>query len=256
MQWKDLGSKLLDFVSIDGPFRLLAASAVLALVLYLIGIPLYRIPVISSKYPEIFPAASAILFALSIYGKSPSEAPRHNLLKMYLAAMLMSYATIAAVAAPPGFYTAMASPSTVSQFVNEVETFRSTYTTLPAMSFAIFTHNLEIDLLSYIPVAGAALFGFSMMGTSSLVWAAGASSMMAGNQLWYAYVLSVLLAPSTFTEFSSYAIAVVGGYTLYHALTAGDRRGIWISLALLAASVALLYASAMLEAWLILYVGA
>lgn len=256
MRWNELGSRLLDLLNVERPLWLLALVAILMLALYALGLPLSEVHAIALKYPNVFSAAFAITFALSIYGKSMGEGSAHRPLRIYLVSMLISYVTLAAIAAIPGIYTAMAARSLVTQFISEVETFRSTYTTLPSMSFAIFEHNLEIDLLSYIPVAGAALFGFSVMDTSSLVWATGAYSMLAGNRLWYAYVLSVLMAPDTFTEFSSYAIAVAGGYVLYRALTGGDRRGILISIALLASSIALLYASALLEASLILYVGA
>ncbi len=249
-------SRLLDIVDIDRPLGLVAASVALVVALYALGIALSASSVISSKYWNVFPAAFAILYALSIYGRSARDEPSHRPLRIYLTTMLLAYLTLLAIAAPPGYYVALASPSTVNGFLKEVESFRSTYTTLPSMSTAIFEHNLEIDLISYVPVAGAALLGFSIMETSSLVWAASSSSMMAGNPLWFSYVLSVIIAPDTFTEFSSYAIAVVGGYVLYTSLIKGDARGIWRSAALLAGSIALLYASAVLEAWLILNVGA
>ncbi|MGC9191508.1 MAG: hypothetical protein ACP5GT_02420 [Conexivisphaera sp.] len=252
---RGLGSRILDAVSVDRPLWMLAASVAVTLALYAIGLALRALPGVASRYIEAFPAAFAIVFAVSIYGRPLRPSPRRPL-RVYAVSMAVAYATLAALAAPPGFYTALASPSTVTQFVGEVESFRSSYTTVPAMALAIFEHNLKIDAISYVPVAGAALFGFSLMETSSLVWAVGATSLWGGNRFWYAYVLSVLLAPATFTEFSSYALAVAGGHELYSALIRSDRGGLWLSLTLMVASVALLYASAVLEAWLIISVGA
>jgi len=248
---RNLESVIAELVSVERPAGLLALSAAVTLGLYALGLLMLRVPALGGRYISVFPAALAVIFALAVYGRRSSV----SALKLYLVTMLMSYVTIAALAAPPGFYTALASPSTVSQFVEQVDSFRSAYTTLPSMSFAIFRHNLEIDLLSYVPIVGAALLGFSMMDTSSLVWAVSASSMWSGYHLWYAYVLSILLAPDTFTEFSSYAIAMAGGFELYMALTGGGRRRLRLSLALLALSICLLYASAVIESWLILYVG-
>jgi hypothetical protein len=106
------------------------------------------------------------------------------------------------------------------------------------------------------------VLGIAIINTSSVVWGLSFTQFFSRNPYWFLGPFAVIIAPDTFTEFSSYILSLIGGLYLFKALafygaeSTVPRKTLYIkAFAYFAASLALLYLSAILEAFLILRLG-
>jgi len=230
----------------------------LTVLLYAIGTFLFPSPTDGSIFFYAFPVSFGIIITIGLYYNRGVGS-----LKIYLASLLIMYLVIAVVSSLPGNYLLATTPSTVQGFGNSIGSIRQTYTTIPSLSSEIFLNNIRIDLISYVPLLGSFFLGYSIANTGSLLWALSISYSQAHLSGWFLGLLAVIIAPDTFTEFSAYVLAAIGGIYLYRELTnkitfgstGQSRRYLFKSLIFLLSSVGLLYGSALLEAYLIIKVG-
>ncbi|MDG7035653.1 MAG: hypothetical protein JRN53_01905 [Nitrososphaerota archaeon] len=250
--------KIARSIDISKPGYLFLWILLLTVVFYIIGILLFPSAIYGSAYFYAFPVSLGVIITIGLYyNKSVGS------LRIYLASMLIMYLIIAVVSSLPGNYLLATTPSTVQGFGNSIGNIRQTYTTIPSLSSEIFLNNIRIDLISYVPILGSFFLGYSIVNTGSLLWALSISYSQAHLSGWFLGLLAVIIAPDTFTEFSAYVLAAIGGIYLYRELTnkitfgsAGHGRGyLYRSLIFLLSSIGLLYGSALLEAFLIIKVG-
>ena len=250
--------KIARSIDISKPGYLFLWILLLTVVFYIIGILLFPSAIYGSAYFYAFPVSLGVIITIGLYyNKSVGS------LRIYLASMLIMYLIIAVVSSLPGNYLLATTPSTVQGFGNSIGNIRQTYTTIPSLSSEIFLNNIRIDLISYVPILGSFFLGYSIVNTGSLLWALSISYSQAHLSGWFLGLLAVIIAPDTFTEFSAYVLAAIGGIYLYRELTnkitfgsTGQGMGyLYRSLIFLLSSIGLLYGSALLEAFLIIKVG-
>ncbi|MCL5794570.1 MAG: stage II sporulation protein M [Candidatus Thermoplasmatota archaeon] len=92
--------------------------------------------------------------------------------------------------------------------------------TPPLMFLSIFSHNLLVASLEFIPVFGAFLFVESAVSTATIISIQGTATGVPGLALF----LSLLLLPHSWLELPVYAIALIGGIYLIYSLLKGKKH--------------------------------
>jgi len=240
-------------INVQKPYIIIPLVSLISLILMMAGLMFFNYSSAAGVYWYIFPVVIGFIFTAGIYyGRAERVA------LTYAGTIALFYSFLIFIGAMPGFYMARFLPQTISSFEQTIVSVRTSYKTVLGMSSAIFLNNIRIDLMSYIPLVGPFILAMSMVDTASLMWGFSFTEMFSGNQFWYLGPMSVVLAPDTFTELSSYIIAMIGGIYLFKAANSNpETRAHYIikSLEYLAASVALLYGSAVLESFLIIRYG-
>jgi len=85
------------------------------------------------------------------------------------------------------------------------------------MIFEIFTHNLRVATLEFIPIVGWIFFPLSTVGTALVMAAEGYATYHTGILIF----ISLALLPDTWIELPSYAIAFSTGIFLFYSLIKG-----------------------------------
>ena len=240
-------------INVQKPYIMIPLLALISLILMMAGLVFFNYSSAAGIYWYIFPVVIGFIFTVGIYYGSTER-----LALTYAGTIALFYSFLIFIGAMPGFYLARFLPQTISSFEQTIASVRTSYKTVLGMASAIFLNNIRIDLMSYVPLIGPFILALSMIDTASLMWGLSFTEMFSGNQFWYLGPMSVVLAPDTFTELSSYIIAMIGGMYLFKAANSnpGSRAQYIIkSLEYLAASVALLYGSAVLESFLIIRYG-
>ncbi len=243
-------SKILN---IQKPYIMIPLIALISLILMMAGLMFFNYGAVADVYWYIFPVVIGFIFTLAIYYNSGE---RQAL--TYAGTVLLFYSFLIFIGAMPGFYMAKFLPQTISSFEQTLISVRVSYKTVLGMASAIFLNNIRIDVMSFIPLIGPFILTMSMVDTASLMWGFSLTEMFSGNRLWFLGPVAVVLAPDTFTELSSYIIAMIGGLYLFKAANSiPETRNHYIikSLEYLAGSIALLYGSAILESFLIIRYG-
>ncbi len=218
------------------------------LVLFFVGMAVFNRPYMASIYWSIYLLTLSIVFTLATYSNPEIRATR-----MYVGAILLFYLVLVAAGAMPGFYLSKFLATTVQSAENQILQVRESYRTIFGLGNAIFMNNVKIDAVSFLPLIGPFVLGFSIINTAAIVWGISFSEMSV-TPFWFFGPMAVILAPDTFTEFSSYILSLIGGAYLFKGITSPQRdmHKVIVGLEFFAASLALLYASALLEAFLII----
>lgn len=103
-----------------------------------------------------------------------------------------------------------------------LDSFRSQQTSIISQSpllifFAIFTHNLLVATLDFIPAFGTFLFVQSAISTAMIISLQGTAAGVPGLALF----LTLLLLPHSWLELPVYAISMTGGIYLIYSLLKG-----------------------------------
>ena len=207
-------------------------------------------------YFYTFPLSTGLILAIASYRRDI----RAGELRIYISGLITLYLIATIVSSMSGIYLLMSSPSTVNAYANDIGITRLRYVSVFSLSRDLFLENVVIDLISYVPIVGIFLLGYSVMSTGSLIWALNLSGYHIHPLTWYMGLLQAFLAPYTPMELASYALAAYGGIYLIRLIGERDtlevegsnKKYLQKSLTLLFASIALLYISAVIEAILIL----
>lgn len=250
-------SNISKFLNIEKPYFLIPIVTVISFVLFWLGILLFSYSSLAEIYWYAFSVILALIFTFSVYS---SESFRS--LRVYFGSILLFYSLLAFIGAMPGYYMARMLPAVVNQANQTIVSIRTGYPTVLSMATAIFLNNAKIDIASFIPFIGPFVLGIAIINTSSVVWGLSFTQFLSNNPYWFLGPFAVIIAPDTFTEFSSYILSLIGGLYLFKALafygaeSPVPRKTLYIkAFAYFAASLALLYLSAILEAFLILRLG-
>ena len=250
-------SDISRFINIEKPYFLVPIFAVISFILFWLGILFFSYSKIAEIYWYAFSVILALIFTYSVYS---SESFRS--IRVYVGSIILFYSLLIFIGTMPGYYMAKLLPDVVNQAGQTITAIRTGYTTVFSMSIAIFLNNAKIDIVSFIPFIGPFVLGIAIINTSSVVWGLSFSELFSNNPYWFLGPFAVVIAPDTFTEFSSYILSMIGGLYLFRALafsgseSSEPREKLLIKAFLyLAASLALLYASAVLEAFLIIRFG-
>lgn len=90
---------------------------------------------------------------------------------------------------------------------------------LLARALFIFTNNIQIALLEFVPILGWFFFGLSMYNTALAIEVIGIAQHLAGPLL----ALSLLFQPHTWLELPTYAIATTQSFYLISTVARRDR---------------------------------
>ncbi len=250
-------SDVTRFINIEKPYFLIPIFTVISFVLFWLGILFFSYSRIAEIYWYAFSVILALIFTYSVYS---SESFRS--LRVYVGSVLLFYSLLIFIGTMPGYYMAKLLPAIVNQAGQTINTIRTSYTTVFSMSLAIFLNNVKIDLVSFIPFIGPFVLGIAIINTSSVVWGLSFTELFSNNPYWFLGPFAVVIAPDTFTEFSSYILSMIGGLYLFKALAFSGKEPyepkeklLIKAFLYLIASLVLLYASAVLEAYLIIKFG-
>ncbi|MCL4339816.1 MAG: hypothetical protein M1388_01645 [Thaumarchaeota archaeon] len=244
-------------MDIAKPGRLFVWMLVVNVAIFLLGIFLfpYR-SMYGIFYFYAFPLSTGLILAIASYRRDI----RAGDLRIYISGLIILYLIVTIVSSMSGIYLLMSSPSTVNAYANDIAITRLRYDSVFSLSRDLFLENVVIDLISYVPIIGIFLLGYSVMSTGSLIWALNLSGYHIHPLTWYMGLLQTFLAPYTPMELASYGLAAYGGIYLIRLIgkkssiqvEGSNRKYLQQSLTLLFASIALLYISAVIEAILIL----
>jgi len=246
-------SLISKILNIQKPYILIPLITLISLILMIAGLIFFNYSAVSEVYWYIFPVIIGLIFTFAVYY---STGERQIL--TYAGTILLFYSLLIFIGAMPGFYLSKLLPQTINSFEQTIISVREGHKTILGMANAIFLNNIRIDAMSFIPLIGPFVLSMSMVDTASMVWGLSFTEMYSGYHLWLLGPLSVVLAPDTFTELSSYIISMIGGLYLFKAANSNPPiRNAYItkSLEYLASSIVLLYASALLESFLIIRYG-
>ena len=244
-------------MDIAKPGRLFVWMLVVNVAIFLLGIFLfpYR-SMYGIFYFYAFPLSTGLILAIASYRRDI----RAGDLRIYISGLIILYLIVTIVSSMSGIYLLMSSPSTVNAYANDIAITRLRYDSVFSLSRDLFLENVVIDLISYVPIIGIFLLGYSVMSTGSLIWALNLSGYHIHPLTLYMGLLQTFLAPYTPMELASYGLAAYGGIYLIRLIgkkssiqvEGSNRKYLQQSLTLLFASIALLYISAVIEAILIL----
>ncbi len=254
---KNERSDISRFLNIEKPYFLVPIFTVISFILFWLGILFFSFSKLAEIYWYAFSIILALIFTYSVYSSEPFRS-----IRVYAGSMILFYSLLIFIGTMPGYYMAKLLPEAVNQASQTITAIRTGYTTVLSMSLAIFSNNIKIDLISFIPFIGPFVLGIAIINTSSVVWGISFTELFSNNPYWFLGPFAVIIAPDTFTEFSSYILSMIGGLYLFKALafsgnesTASRDKLFMKAFLYLAASLALLYASAVLEAFLIIKLG-
>lgn len=239
---------VLSLFDLQNPKLFIPLFVTLVAVLFGIGMAAFNKEITANIYWPIFLLTLSVAFTLATYSNPEVKATR-----MYVGTILLFYVMLAAAGALPGFYLSKFLQPAVQSAEGEIISIRESYRTVLGMGNAIFLNNVKIDAVSFLPLIGPFVLGFSLINTASIVWGISFSEISV-TPYWFLGPLAVLLAPDTFTEFSSYVLSLIGGVYFFRGIVGPNRdmHKVVVGLEFFAASLALLYASALLEAFLII----
>ncbi len=248
-------SLLSRIINIEKPYFFVPVVALISFLLFWIGLMFFYVTPLSQIYWYAFSVLISLLFAFSVYAD-----PSFRSWKVYLGSIIFFYSMIIFIGAMPGYYMARMLPQAVSQANQTIVSIRTQYRSVFSMAGAIFSNNVRIDAVSFVPFVGPFVLAMAIVNTSSVVWGLTFTEMFSNNPYWFVGPLAVIIAPDTFTEFSSYVLSLIGGLYLFRALSSMSlpderNRSLVRAFTFLALSLALLYLSALLEAYLIIRFG-
>ncbi|MDG6927471.1 MAG: hypothetical protein JRN10_05560 [Nitrososphaerota archaeon] len=245
--------RISKILNVQKPYVLIPLITLISLILMMAGLIFFNYSAVSEAYWYIFPVIIGFIFTFAIYYNTGERQ-----VLTYAGTILLFYSLLIFIGAMPGFYIAKLLPQTINSFEQTLLSVREGQKTILGMASVIFLNNIRIDAMSFIPLIGPFILSMSMVDTASLLWGLSFTEMYSGYHLWFLGPVSVVLAPDTFTELSSYIIAMIGGLYLFKAANSIPQiRNQYIikSLEYLAASIVLLYGSAVLESFLIIKYG-
>ncbi|MEM3248912.1 MAG: stage II sporulation protein M [Conexivisphaerales archaeon] len=239
--------------NVQKPYVLIPLITLISLILMIAGLIFFNYSTISEVYWYIFPVIIGFIFTFAIYYNTGERQ-----VLTYAGTILLFYSFLIFIGTMPGFYMAKLLPQSINSFEQTLLSVREGQNTILGMASVIFLNNIRIDVISFIPLIGPFVLSMSMVDTASLLWGLSFTEMYGGYHLWFLGPVSVVLAPDTFTELSSYIIAMIGGLYLFKAANAIPQmrnRYIIKSMEYLAGSIIMLYGSAVLESFLIIRYG-
>ena len=246
-------SSISKFINIEKPYILIPFFALISLVIFWLGIIFFSYTPFGGLYWYVFTVVLSLLFMISVY-----SSPQFRSFRVYVGSILLFYSMLLFIGIMPGYYMAKLLPQAVSQANQTIVSIRTSYRSVFSMASAIFSNNVKIDIISFIPFVGPFVLGVAIVNTTSVVWGLSFTEYFSGNPYWFVGPIAVLIAPDTFTEFSSYVLSLIGGLYLFKALSRPqEERGknLMKAFIYLIASLGLLYGSALLEAFLIIRFG-